>query len=141
MEKKIKNFDIYKKIKISDYYKSDVINRAMERKNPLLKGIFLLPISSFIFSGIAAVLIIFVLSIVNINQKTTDELFEDFNNFNNEVPIEYLSVMKNDYTFDLSDYYEKLSDEEMIEILLEMDSLFENNSSYLLENIAVNSDF
>ena len=75
------------------------------------------------------------------NQKTTDELFEDFNNFNNEVPIEYLSVMKNDYTFDLSDYYEKLSDEEMIEILLEMDSLFENNSSYLLENIAVNSDF
>ncbi|MAT57173.1 MAG: hypothetical protein CMF23_04310 [Ignavibacteriae bacterium] len=141
MEKKIKNFDSYKKIKISDYYKSDVINRAMERKNPLLKGIFLLPISSFIFSGIAAVLIIFVLSIVNINQKTTDELFEDFNNFNNEVPIEYLSVMKNDYTFDLSDYYEKLSDEEMIEILLEMDSLFENNSSYLLENIAVNSDF
>ena len=109
MEKKIKNFDSYKKIKISDYYKSDVINRAMERKNPLLKGIFLLPISSFIFSGIAAVLIIFVLSIVNINQKTTDELFEDFNNFNNEVPIEYLSVMKNDYTFDLSDYYEKLS--------------------------------
>ncbi len=141
MEKKIKNFDSYKKIKNSDYYKSDVINRAMERKNPLLKGIFLLPISSFIFSGIAAVLIIFVLSIVNINQKTTDELFEDFNNFNNEVPIEYLSVMKNDYTFDLSDYYEKLSDEEMIEILLEMDSLFENNSSYLLENIAVNSDF
>lgn len=141
MEKKIKNFDSYKKINTSEYYKSDVINRAMERKNPLLKGIFLLPKSSFIFSGIAAVLIIFVLSIVNINQKTTDELFEDFNNFNNEVPIEYLSVMKNDYTFDLSDYYEKLSDEEMIEILLEMDSLFENNSSYLLENIAVNSDF
>lgn len=141
MEKKIKNFDSYKKINTSEYYKSDVINRAMERKNPLLKGIFLLPKSSFIFSGIAAVLIIFVLSIVNINQKTTDELFEDFNNFNNEVPIEYLSVMKNDYTYDLSDYYEKLSDEEMIEILLEMDSLFENNSSYLLENIAVNSDF
>lgn len=141
MEKKIKNFDSYKEIKISDYYKSDVINRAMERKNPLLKGIFLLPKSSFIFSGIAAVLIIFVLSIVNINQKTTDELFEDFNIFNNEVPIEYLSVMKNDYTYDLSDYYEKLSEEEMIEILLEMDSLFENNSSYLLENIAVNSDF
>jgi hypothetical protein len=113
----------------------------MERKNPLLKGIFILPKSSFIFSGIAAVLIIFVFSIVNVNEKTTDELFEDFNNFNNEVPIEYLSVMKNDYTYDLSDYYEKLSEEEMIEILLEMDSLFENNSSYLLENIAVNSDF
>lgn len=141
MEKKIKNFDSYKKINTSDYYKSDVINRAKERKNPLLKGILLLPKSSFIFSGIAAVLIIFVFSIVNVNEKTTDELFEDFNNFNNEVPIEYLSVMKNDYTFDLSDYYEKLSEEEMIEILLEMDSLFENNSSYLLENIAVNSDF
>jgi len=141
MEKKIKNFNSYKKINTSDYYKSDVINRAMERKNPVSKGIFILPKSSFIFSGFVAVLIIFVLSIVNVNEKTTDELFEDFNNFNNEVPIEYLSVMKSDYTYDLSDYYEELSEDEIIDILLEMDSLFENNSSYLLENIAVNSDF
>lgn len=142
MEKKIKNFESLKNLKLSEFYKEDVLKRALVKTDNRKSGIFLIPQMNYVFSGIAAAILIFLFSTINVNQNVADFDLNSFaSSINSEKAIEYISNSPANYQEEMSDYYESLSDEDMVEILQEMDEVFDNESSYLIENMAANTDF
>lgn len=130
-----------KKLKLTEYYKNDVLTRAMLRV-PAKKGFLIFPRMNYLVSASIAIMLIFVFSSIDIKNENQ---FEDSSFFDSEILVdnvyEYLNEINQTKNYELSDYYKNLSEEEIVEIFQEMDSIFNNESSYLIENIAGNTDF
>ncbi len=130
-----------KKLKLTEYYKNNVLNRAMLRV-PSKKGFLIFPRMNYLVSASIAIMLIFVFSSIDIKNENQ---FDDSSFFDSEILVdnvyEYLNEINQTKSYELSDYYKNLNEEEIVEIFQEMDSIFNNESSYLIENIAGNTDF
>ena len=136
------NLKELKNINLTDYYRSDVMARFNNRIKTSKSALFLKPNFNLVFSVVIAFLFIMLFSSINtknINLDISKELLSA--DVSSEYLIDYVNTGNLHNNFDLSAYYENLSEEEMVDIFLEMDTLFENNSSYLIENMAANLEF